>query len=527
MPGFRNRLVLEIARGVKGFLNLEVGLTRGEVPDIGKPDGRAEKTIVQNQGLKTGRHESSLEIGPQKINRLEVFRNLLGLLPPGRLLDLACGHGKFSLVARDLGWEVTAVDVRTERMPEASGIEWVQSDVREFEIERDRYDCISLFGLLYHLELGDQLALLRKCAGTPTIVDTHVTRRTDHKEAGYRGTLFDEVSGEDLEKHDVISTASWKNRMSFWPTEESLIRMFHDSGFPQVFRLTPPHEEGRTFYLCFGDPEKEEKAGPGGKPAAATRQVTDDQRPTGNLLPPESEMFPGNASNFEKAGQEFLGHFKELGDLKPENHVLDIGCGIGRMALPLTGYLDESGGYEGFDVVRRGVEWCRNNITPQYPNFRFQVSDVHNQRYNPEGTYQASEYVFPYEDAAFDFAFLASVFTHMLPEEVDNYLSEISRVLKPGGRCLISYFLLNKESLDLIEEGRSAHDFRFGSGANRFADPERPEFAVAYDEGHILGLYEKHGLLPRGAPGYGSWCGRKEFLSYQDILVAEKDRRTA
>ena len=32
MPGFRNRLVLEIARGVRGFLNLEAGLTRGAVP---------------------------------------------------------------------------------------------------------------------------------------------------------------------------------------------------------------------------------------------------------------------------------------------------------------------------------------------------------------------------------------------------------------------------------------------------------------------------------------------------------------
>ncbi len=201
-------------------------------------DGRNQFTEAPNDLLK---------IVPQEVNRLDVFRRLLGLLQPGRLLDLACGHGKFSLVARGLGWEVTAVDVRTSRMPKASGIEWVQSDVREFEVDQDSHDCISVLGLLYHLDLDDQLSLLRKCSGTPTIVDTHTTRRTDYEESGYRGTLFNEVPNATPEEHDDIPTASWKNRTSFWPTEESLLRMFQDSGFPQVFQLTPPPDTGRTF----------------------------------------------------------------------------------------------------------------------------------------------------------------------------------------------------------------------------------------------------------------------------------------
>lgn len=295
MPGFRNRLVLEMARGVKGFLSLEAGLTRGVVPSIealeAKIQEQKNKLSLSREQLarrdqkieergrhlerlreqlskrdqKIGEQDRQLEhlkerLQPRKANRVNVFRGLLGLLPPGRLLDLACGHGKFSLVARDLGWEVTAVDVRTSRMPKASGIEWVQSDIREFEVDQDSYDCISVLGPLYHLDLGDQLSLLRKCAGTPTIVDTHVTRRTDYEESGYRDTLFNEVPNATPEEHDDIPTASWKNRTSFWPTKESLLRMFHDSGFPRVFQLTPPHQTGRTFYLCFGDMENTEKA---------------------------------------------------------------------------------------------------------------------------------------------------------------------------------------------------------------------------------------------------------------------------
>ena len=40
--------------------------------------------------------------------------------------------------------------------------------------------------------------------------------------------------------------------------------------------------------------------------------------------------------------------------LKPEHRVLDIGCGVGRVALPLTRYLT-SGTYDGFDIVKRWI----------------------------------------------------------------------------------------------------------------------------------------------------------------------------
>ena len=55
----------------------------------------------------------------------------------------------------------------------------------------------------------------------------------------------------------------------------------------------------------------------------------------------------------------------------------------------------------------------------------------------------------------------------MVAEEVEHYLSEIARVLKPGGRCLISFFLLNEESLGLIARGKSTIDLRHELGLAR------------------------------------------------------------
>ena len=75
---------------------------------------------------------------------------------------------------------------------------------------------------------------------------------------------------------------------------------------------------------------------------------------------------------------------------------------------------------------------------------------------------------------------LGSVFTHMLPPDLDQYLSEVQRVLRQGGRCLISAFLLNEESLGLIADGKNQQQFQHEYGNCRVTNPEIPEQTIAY-----------------------------------------------
>jgi SAM-dependent methyltransferase len=253
-------------------------------------------------------------------------------------------------------------------------------------------------------------------------------------------------------------------------------------------------------------------------PADALDSLLGRRKP---LTPPKGKVFFGGG-DFNRVGEEYFWYFVELGGLKPDERVLDVGCGIGRMAVPLTHYLDGRGSYEGFDVFPKGVAWCQEHITPKYPNFRFRVANIHNKEYNPSGRFAASEYEFPYEDGSFDFVFLTSVFTHLLPDEVENYLSEIRRVLVPGGRCLASFFLLNEESLGSIRSGTSTIDFRHDFGGYHTKDRDTPEAAIAYPEGYIVGLYAERGLSIIEPIHYGAWPGRKGFLSYQDVVVTLK-----
>ena len=237
-------------------------------------------------------------------------------------------------------------------------------------------------------------------------------------------------------------------------------------------------------------------------------------------VPPKRLNFVG-AGDFESIGKEFFSLFKKLGNLQPNHKVLDVGCGVGRMAIPLTNYL-ESGAYHGFDIVPSGIRWCEENIASKYSNFFFSHANIYNKRYNPKGTLKAAEYKFPYDENTFDFVFLTSVFTHMLPEDVENFMKEIARVLKPGGTSFITYYLLNKESIESIQSGNSLQSFKFDFGLFRAGDKRTPEEAIGFKEDFISNLYKGNNLDVRRPIYLGAWTGRKNATSFQDIIIATK-----
>lgn len=246
--------------------------------------------------------------------------------------------------------------------------------------------------------------------------------------------------------------------------------------------------------------------------------------PLAPLVPAGEDMFEGPASlkEFKKNGEEFFRIYKDVCGLQPDEKMLDVGCGIGRKTLPLTQYFSGAATYDGIDITSAGIEWCSNKITPRFPNFKFQHINVYNKHYNPLGKFSPSEYKFPFDDEFFTFVVLGSVFTHMLPGDLSNYLMEVRRVLTKGGRCLITYFLLNSESLGLSGANKGTIDFVFEGGIYRMISKDMPELGIAYDETWIKDLYQKVGL-EQIRVDYGSWCGRQDYLSYQDLILALKD----
>jgi len=240
------------------------------------------------------------------------------------------------------------------------------------------------------------------------------------------------------------------------------------------------------------------------------------------LIPPRGLWFVGGEKDYAAINEEFLGYFVNLGKLQPNQRVLDVGCGIGVVAARLTKFLTTRGSYDGFDIVRVGIDWASDNITRLHPNFHFKHTDVFNKHYNPRGKLDPGSFPFPYESGSFDFVFLKSVFTHMRPDSVQHYLREVMRVLKPDGHCLVTVFLLNEESKHLIESGQSSLPLSHNCGEYSVVDPEFPETTIGFPEGSFLKWVQAVGLRPESPAHYGSWCGRQKFLSYQDISILRR-----
>ncbi len=251
------------------------------------------------------------------------------------------------------------------------------------------------------------------------------------------------------------------------------------------------------------------------------------------LLPPRRLGLPAPTP---KLGERIVELMKEHGGLDRSSDVLDIGCGPGRIAAPLARWLSPSATYEGFDVMPKSIAWCEKAITPRYPNFHFRVADVINGEYNPDGAERASEYTFPYGSGSFDVALATSLFTHLKPFESERYLAETARTLRPGGRLVGTWFLLDARIEAALEEGilqppgmfsasrpplRLQHRLTDEGGyAFRTPNANVPEYMIAIDEAEVRALHERAGLEVVNVLR-GSWAGGGEKLG-QDVIVAER-----
>ena len=243
------------------------------------------------------------------------------------------------------------------------------------------------------------------------------------------------------------------------------------------------------------------------------------------LIPPKSSL-PRytRKGDFKKAGQRFLELAVDAG-LGPNDRVLDLGCGVGRLAVALSAYLDDRGRYVGLDTDRKSIELCNEWIGSRLEQFSFVWADVFNTTYNRRAEAKAAQYRFPFEQDAFDFVFSNSLFTHLVPDDARNYFSEIGRVLKPGGTTLNTIFLLNRESLIQIGKGESKQGVlhEFGPLA-RVKQPSRPEAWIALDEEFVRQAHDDAGLGIERVR-YGSWSGREATgpgFGQKDIIVAHK-----
>ena len=124
----------------------------------------------------------------------------------------------------------------------------------------------------------------------------------------------------------------------------------------------------------------------------------------------------------EKAARE---RTLDLGELKPGESVLDVGCGTGALTLAAKARVGQTGKVYGIDAAPEMIERARRKAVEAGMDVDFQTAAVES---------------LPFPDALLDVV-LSSLMLHHLPGDLRRKaLVEMCRVLRPGGRLMVVDF---------------------------------------------------------------------------------------
>jgi ubiquinone/menaquinone biosynthesis C-methylase UbiE len=115
-----------------------------------------------------------------------------------------------------------------------------------------------------------------------------------------------------------------------------------------------------------------------------------------------------------------------LAMIQPGNSVLDVGCGTGAVTLMAKPYAGEQGQVYGIDPAPEMIAVARSKAARKGLSIDFRVGVIE---------------VLPFPDASIDVV-TSSLMIHHLPDDlIVRGLTEVHRVLKPGGRLLVFDFM--------------------------------------------------------------------------------------
>jgi SAM-dependent methyltransferase len=213
--------------------------------------------------------------------------------------------------------------------------------------------------------------------------------------------------------------------------------------------------------------------------------------------------------------------------------ILDLGCGLGRSSTPFVDYLSGGRGHlVGVDVIERMAAFCRKVIGARYANASFYACAVpesylnDQQRENPSRLLPIEEILVQHQP--FDLVIAFSVFTHLLPEEMDAYFSLFDRILTPDGRLVLTFLFLDEWTRPKVRN-RALPSMILPDTPNPmpelgricFASPSNPRAVVAISFDDVLAMVKAHGFQPEQIH-FGSWRGLPSE-TFQDALILQRE----
>ena len=195
------------------------------------------------------------------------------------------------------------------------------------------------------------------------------------------------------------------------------------------------------------------------------------------------------------------GQWKEKG----YTQLLDFGCGLGRHAIFFAKHgFDVSA----FDLSEEGVAYLKKWAGEEGLDIKTTVSDMLD---------------LPYGENSFDCIFAYHVISHTDTDGFKKILSEIRRVLRPGGEIYLT--LCSKETWSYCEAGYPEIDENTVIKTEEGPENGIPHFYVSLDD--ILRLFEDFEIERIRHTDDCYFAGRKQNSKHYFILAKGKENAYA
>ena len=307
MPAYRTRRAIEVARGLRAYLNLDVGLSREEAPNYEREFQESRERLREKDreirrlrklladGEKAGNETSPIEPfslrreferrGPWVtkfvIGDVEYGGKIDAMRDPrvdqffrafpsaGRILELGSLEGghTFSLASRPHVSRVLGIEGRRESVERArfvqqllgvTNVGFEPANVESADLSAfGEFDAVFCSGLLYHLPEPWRLIENVAKVSPNLFLWTHYARG-DVSEAGGRAlkgaenTTVNGFEGWAYKERGLADPLSGMSPSSFWPTLDGLKEMLKKSGFGEieVIRDNPNNPDGPAVTLA-------------------------------------------------------------------------------------------------------------------------------------------------------------------------------------------------------------------------------------------------------------------------------------
>jgi SAM-dependent methyltransferase len=233
-------------------------------------------------------------------------------------------------------------------------------------------------------------------------------------------------------------------------------------------------------------------------------------------VPPEDFIFVVNGhrdtANFAASRNATVSNIIKLlagagVDYRQFRSLLDFGCGCGRVLAGWEHLIGDGTKLCGFDINPLLIKFCQENIP---------FAKTAKSGYFPP---------LPIADGSVDFAYAASVWTHLSLQAAAQWAGEFARVIAPGGTALVSYHgsyfaptlaQLSKEGSQQLEE-RGFYMHLHGAAGDTFEGSNN--YATFMTSAFFRQLFAGFDIL-RIYPGVSH--GPNPFASFQDIAVLRR-----